>query len=99
MLRAAVLIVAAALAAGGLLAWATGHPQGLPAALWGSILLLATLFERWRYRQASRSPDGPWIATEERFVDPETGRTLQVWYEPHSGARRYVDETQDRSRP
>ena len=95
MLRAAVLIVAAALAAGGLLAWATGHPQGLSVALWGSILLLATLFERWRYRQAPRSAGGPWIATEERFVDPETGKTMQVWYEPRSGARRYVDEAPD----
>lgn len=95
MLRAALLLVAAALCAGGLLGWLTGHPASVPAAWWGGLLLAAVLFERWRYRPAP-PPGAGWTRTEERFVDPETGATMQVWYDPSTGERRYVAIPPDR---
>ncbi len=91
MLRTALLIVAAVACALGLGAMLTGHPGGTPAAIWGGVLLVAIVFERWRYPRAPQAVREGWLPTEECFVDPESGKTLRVWYEPHTGARRYVD--------
>jgi hypothetical protein len=49
------------------------------------------LFERGRYKP--NSPDRPgadWIATDERFLDPESGEIVTVFYQPQTGERRYV---------
>jgi len=39
---------------------------------------------------AGRSPGPDWTATDERFVDPETGKLVRVYYHAASGERRYV---------
>jgi hypothetical protein len=37
------------------------------------------------------APPGPdWVLTSERFVDPSSGETLTVWFDPKSGERVYV---------
>ena len=37
------------------------------------------------------APPGPdWVLTSERFVDPSSGETLAVWFDPKSGERVYV---------
>jgi hypothetical protein len=42
-------------------------------------------------RQPLDAPPGPdWVRTEERFVDPSSGETLEVWFHPGSGERAYV---------
>ena len=57
----------------------------------GVLLFVGLVFERWRYKPLSDARLGPdWIATEERFVDPETGKLVTVYYHPASGERRYV---------
>ena len=33
-----------------------------------------------------------WQLTDEKFVDPETGKLVTVWFDPGTGERRYVDE-------
>ena len=49
------------------------------------------MIERWRYKPlADRSPGPDWAATGERFVDPETGKLVTVYYHPANGERRYV---------
>jgi hypothetical protein len=67
---------------------------GLAAAhlgFWGILLLVALIFERGRYKPASPGHPGPdWVATDERFVDPESGAEVTVFYHPKSGERRYV---------
>jgi len=89
MLRTALLIITAMGLLGGLLLIADGDPAGRPLALWGGLMLLAVLLERWRY-VTSRGPlTGDWVRTEERFVDPESGQTLRVFYNPKTGERRY----------
>ena len=57
----------------------------------GTLLLLGTVCERRHYKPLERRSPGPgWVATEERFVDEDTGQTVRVWMEPRSGERKYV---------
>jgi hypothetical protein len=55
-------------------------------------VLVWALFRRGGYkRQPLDAPPGPdWVKTEERFVDPSSGETLDVWFQPASGERAYV---------
>lgn len=42
-------------------------------------------------RQPLDAPPGrDWVRTEERFVDPSSGETLEVWFHPGTGERAYV---------
>jgi hypothetical protein len=60
-------------------------------ALPGLVLLFALVVERWRYKTlTSRRPGPDWVATNERFVDPESGSLVTVFYQPSTGERRYV---------
>jgi hypothetical protein len=62
---------------------------GVQILLFGAIFVLGTLFERWRYHNKNAAADGDWQVTTERFVDPETGKVMEVLYDPRSGERRY----------
>jgi hypothetical protein len=90
MLRRVVQLLALALAVtGALLVFWAGVPAGVPALVFGLLVLLAVTFERWRKR-APPQPAGPhWQPTGERFEDPGTGKTVQVHYNPETGERRY----------
>jgi hypothetical protein len=65
-------------------------------AIWGAVIALAVLvwfvFRSDGYkRQPLDAPPGPdWEPTNERFVDPSSGETLDVWFHPPSGERAYV---------
>jgi hypothetical protein len=66
------------------------------AVLWlfciGLTLTVGVLFERVHYKLlAARAPGPGWVATDERFVDPTTGRMVQVHIKPDTGERLYVD--------
>lgn len=89
MLRAFVLLLSIALLAAG--AWLSiiGAHVVWPLLIWGAILFLGTVFERWRYRPNASREGGDWIATDERFVDPESGQLMQVYYQASTGERRY----------
>jgi len=92
MLRTALLIFSCLLVALGLYLCATLPAPamgGIQALVSGVVLLVAMLFERWRYRNRNASPEGNWQATGERFIDPETGKQMEVLYDPTSGERRY----------
>ncbi len=93
MLRNAILICAAALFAGSLLLFAI-YPPLFAWPLMSGIVLLGTLFERVGYGRAhaSRPAGRGWQETAERFVDPESGRVVSVWFDPANGERRYVDD-------
>jgi hypothetical protein len=92
VLRKAVLAFATLLAAIGvylLLKGVTG--PGVQALGAGIVIILGTLFERWRYTHGNPQLDDRWQPTGERFADPVTGRDVQVFYDPASGERRYVE--------
>lgn len=58
----------------------------------GLVLIVGGLFERVQYKMLRQTAPGPgWLATPERFVDPATGRLVQVHVKPETGERLYVD--------
>ncbi len=57
----------------------------------GVLILVAVLGERWRYRPRVDRRRGRWQATGEHFVDPASGRLIDVYYNPDTGERDYVD--------
>jgi hypothetical protein len=67
-----------------------------PFVLWFGLVALVVLiwflFRKGGYkRQPLDAPPGPdWQQTGERFVDPTSGETLEVWFHPASGERAYV---------
>jgi hypothetical protein len=94
LLRIAVLGLGAAMIAGGLLLMRVGCTLGvgLRLAVPGLLLIGAVIGERWRYQRLQGSrPGAGWIATDERFVDPESGKLVTVFYQPSTGERRYVN--------
>jgi hypothetical protein len=62
---------------------------GIQTLIGGAIFLLGTLFERWRYNNKNVPMDADWQATGERFMDPATGKNMEVFYDPRSGERQY----------
>jgi hypothetical protein len=62
---------------------------GIQTVIAGAVFVLGTLFERWRYNNRNASMNADWQATGERFVDPGTGKTMEVFYDPRSGERQY----------
>ena len=92
MLRNLLLTVALAAAVIGLGARLAGHRDAAPFAIWGCFISVAVLAERWRYGSRNTAADGDWQKTEERFVDPESGQTMRVLYNPRTGERRYEQD-------
>lgn len=59
----------------------------------GVILVSASLLERQRYRTRVDRTQGHWQPTGERFVDPTTGRLIEVLYNHATGERDYREVT------
>jgi hypothetical protein len=91
MLRTVVIVAAAILTCVGVGLIACGaRAPGWQALIIGVIVLIGTLFERWRYRQIEEPPNGHWQRTGEQFIDPSTGDPVEVMFDPGTGERRYV---------
>ncbi len=80
---------------------------GLGPMVSGGVLLIAVALEHQRYRsqaaERSADPAGPgggepspvpasFQPTDERFVDPTSGRVMRVFADPRTGERRYRAE-------
>ena len=90
MLRNVVLGFSILLFCGGLLLFFEAPANAFPPLLFGAILILGTVFERWRYKPAVTPQSAKGQPTGERFVDPESGHLMQVYYDPATGERNYV---------
>jgi hypothetical protein len=92
MLRAVVLAFGGLCFAGGLIAFAFGaYPPAVIAMIWGAILVVGTVYDRFRYKPVETTPPGPgWMKTTEKFVDDETGTLVTVYIRPETGERSYV---------
>jgi hypothetical protein len=100
LLRATLLVIGGVMLAAAALGALAGCRLAavIPLALWGAILAGGVLVERWRYQLLSDNcPGHDWQATPERFVDPESGRLVTVFFNPATGERRYVAD--DNRRP
>ncbi|HSZ08829.1 MAG TPA: hypothetical protein VK794_09855 [Steroidobacteraceae bacterium] len=96
MLRTAVIALAAILTCVGIGLVAFGvRTPGWQALISGAIVLIGTLFERWRYRRIEERPNGRWQRTDEQFIDPSTGEAVEVMFDPSTGERRYVAKRGD----
>jgi hypothetical protein len=74
----------------GLVLWVSGGPVML---LVFGVLMTVTAALEPIYGQANGKPaNGNWQPTDEKFVDPETGRLVSVWFDRQSGERSYVDD-------
>jgi hypothetical protein len=91
MLRAIAYGFALVLLTAGVVGIVLDGMPALPLALLPAALLIGLLCERYLYKPLQDVPpaDG-WERTEERFVDPKTGRLVSVYYNPRTGERRYV---------
>jgi hypothetical protein len=71
---------------------ATRDPGLWPPALMLGLLAAALLFERNRYQERLAIPPADRLRpTDERFIDPGSGRPVRVWLDP-KGRRLYLDE-------
>jgi hypothetical protein len=59
----------------------------------GAVLAGSIVLERRGYRPRVGQARGRWQRTGERFVDPSSGRLVEVRYNPDTGEREYVDVT------
>lgn len=90
MLRRAVLMLGVALLLGALLAlWARVYGAALYLLIAGCMFTVGILFERWRYAAPPTAGAGRWESTGERFVDPTSGKLVEVWFNPKTGERDY----------
>jgi hypothetical protein len=91
MLRTVVIAVAAILTCVGIGLIACGiYAPGWQALVLGVIVLIGTLFERWRYSRIEEPSNGRWQRTDEQFIDPSSGDPVEVMFDPGTGERRYV---------
>jgi len=89
MLRNLLFVAALTVLVVALAARLSGNHEATPFAIWGGFIAAAVQMERWRYRARHSAQEGDWQKTDERFIDPETGQAIQVFYNPRTGERRY----------
>jgi hypothetical protein len=57
------------------------------------ILVIVCAIVGWdRYRPGRAGPNPRAHATDEVFIDPETGVRKRVWFDPATGVREYRDD-------
>ena len=57
----------------------------------GALLVGGILFERKGYHPRVDRMRGKWQPTGERFIDPTTGKLMEVRFNPETGERDYVE--------
>jgi hypothetical protein len=102
MLRNIVLTIGGAMVIFGIMGMIAGSfAIGIPVAVWGAIFVFGIVYERYAYKTVvDKAPAGKgWTRTNERFVDPKSGRTVTVFVKPLTGERAYVAETTESAAP
>jgi len=91
ILRFIVYLYAAACVAGAFLL--VGRANGVLIAIYllvnATLITVGILFERGRYQPKTGTSEHEWQQTGERFVDPSTGKLMEVHYNPKTGERTY----------
>jgi hypothetical protein len=91
MLRLVVIALGVLLIGAGLvILLCTVGGAGWPVVVMGILVLLGTVFERWRYRNVEDAGPVRSQRTGETFLDPVSGEPIEVYFDPRTGERRYV---------
>jgi len=98
MLRRAVLVLGLLILASGFLLLAVRPVDAAPALVFGVLLTLSTVFERWRYKWTVSAGAARGQPTGERFVDQKSGALIEVYYDPATGERSYVEAKDGKTR-
>ena len=92
MLRSAALAVAICVLGIATVAAIVDH-IAWPVVFWVAVIAIALAVQRQRYGAAQLGRPGPgWQSTGERFFDDASGHQVEVWFNPASGERRYVQQ-------
>jgi len=93
MLRKVLMVIGAALLLLATVFVALGKYFLLPQLLvLGLMLTAGIVWERWQYKKPLPGrPDPAWRATGERFVDPQSGKTIEVYFDSRNGESHYVE--------
>lgn len=89
MLRVTVVAIGVAFLIGALFLAHIAWFAALELGMFGILILAGTFFEK-HYRERRAAGSG-FEKTSERFVDPTTGKLVEVRYDPSTGERAYVD--------
>jgi hypothetical protein len=93
MLRLLIVLAGVALLLVGIGSFGSSahRAPGVMFCLLGGLVLVGTLFERYRYKALDDTAPGPgWTETGERFFDPGSGDFVTVFTRSRDGARRYI---------
>lgn len=90
MLRILVLVFGLLMMGSGTLLLWVRPADAVPALVFGGLLTLGTLFERWRYKWLHTAEAARGAPTGERFVDPVSRELVEVYYDAVTGERSYV---------
>ncbi len=89
--RLLVIAGAGLLVAGGVAVGAHAYGAALYLFIAGGASTAGVMFERWRY--APPPPRiGNWRPTGERFLDPATGKMVEVYFNRETGERHYREQ-------
>jgi hypothetical protein len=90
MLRAVTLVLGCALLIAASAAALAGRRM-IPLVVFGALLVFGPLFERYVYKPVRTDAPGPeWQRTAEQFIDPASGQSVIVYFNPRTGERLYV---------
>ena len=68
------------------------HFPWVPSLLLGTLIVITAVAEPVYGALVRRPPlYGNWRPTGEKFVDPASGKPVEVWFDEASGERKYVD--------
>lgn len=83
--------IGAILLVGGAITEALGW-HGVAMIVVGVVLIISAYAEPVYGKLTGRPPlSGGWRPTGEKFIDPASGKPVEVWFDPATGERKYVD--------
>jgi len=92
VLRKVLLVLGVAgLLAAGICVFVQAYTAALYFFIQGAALTAGILLERWRYVHSVNRSKGHWQTTGERFMDPISGKLMEVYFNPATGERDYRD--------